>query len=36
MFMPGGRFTADRLDSQVPMMDVDERHHHLSRRSSSA
>jgi hypothetical protein len=40
MFMIGGwgdrQFTADRLDTQVLAMGVDERHHHLPWRSSSA
>ena len=33
VFVPGGRgdrqFAADRLDTQFPVMSVDERHHHL-------
>src|SRR3546814_8586031 len=40
MFIIGGRgdcqLTADRLDTQVLAMGVDERHHHLPWRSSSA
>src|SRR3546814_9499370 len=40
VFMVGGwgdcQFPADRLDTQILAMDVDERHHHLPGRSSSA
>ena len=40
MFVPGRwgdrQFAADRLDTQFPVMGVDERHHHLPWRSSSA
>ena len=40
MFMTGGwgdrQFAADRLDTQVLTMAVDERHHHFPRRSNSA